>query len=100
MYLRAVPLLEKLKARFEWLEREDLRVGVLYLSPTEVAELEKADPMHFDRCAIRQLRETGIRGHLWGATVYESELVPPGHVCIIQDGLDAKLVDGAACVVL
>ena len=94
-------LLEKLKARFDWLEREDLRVGQLYLNPAQVAELEKPEQIQeFDRCAMRLLRETGIRGVLWGATVYVSELVPPGRVCIIQDGLDARLVNGEACVTL
>lgn len=90
-------LLDKLRARFEWLEREDLRVGLLYLNAGQIAELGE-HRQDFDVCATRQLREAGIRGALWGATVFESDLVPDNHVCIVQDGLDVKLVDGAACV--
>lgn len=94
-------LLDKLKARFEWLEREDLRVGLLYLNPREIAELyEHHRKNEFDVCAVKQLREAGIRGYLWGVTVLESELVPPGRVCIMQDGLEVKLVDASACVPL
>jgi len=91
-------LLEKLKARFEWLEREDLRVGLLYLNPKEIAELKGHE--EFDPCASKQLRDLGIRGYLWGTTVFESELVPENHVCIVQDGLKVELVDRAACVSL
>ncbi len=93
-------LLHKLKARFEWLEREDLRVGRLYLNPKEIAELEKVGLENYDRVNMRQLRELGIRGALWGATVYESDIVPENHVCILQDGLEVTLIDRAACVSL
>lgn len=92
-------LIDKLKGRFEWLEREDLRVGMLYLNPKEIAELE-TEPKEFDRNNMKALRVTGLRGHLWGAAVIESTLVPEGHVCIVQDGLEAVLVDRAACVAL
>ena len=93
-------LLHLLRDKFEWLEKAGLRVGSIYLSQADIRTLEDAPPMHFDRVDILELRRTGLRGSLWGAHVFESDLVPARHVAVLPDGFEGKLVDTAACVPL
>lgn len=90
-------ILDRLEARFKWLEREDLRVGSIYLCAEDILELEKFKDT-YDKICVRQLIEAGFVGALWMANVRISDVVPPGYVCIVQDGLEVTSISREACV--
>lgn len=74
------------------------KVGKVWLSQVHIDLLEGTkgwDPVH-----QRAVRETGLRGLLWGAQVYVSDVLPPNHVAILPDGFDGTLVDGAGSMPL
>jgi hypothetical protein len=92
-------LLDLIHGSMAHFERLDLRVGRIWLNPVQADELENAPMMVFDRICDPYVRRAspGIRGALFGVTVYASDLVPPMHIAILPDGFDGKLVDSAAC---
>jgi hypothetical protein len=95
-------IIERMKAVFAWIEREDLRVGDLWLNPQQVVEL--GDVPGWYATSSRAVREATLEskgaevaGFLWGARVFESSLVPVNHIAAVPADLDARLVGGAAC---
>ena len=92
-----ITILDRLVDRFRWLEREDLRVGTIYLREEDILELEKY-PSDYDKICVMDLLEAGFKGSLWGAQVKVSDVVPPGRLCIIQEGLEVKSISAEACV--
>jgi hypothetical protein len=97
-------IIKRLKEVFAWMERRDLRVGELWLHSNQVNELVEAKDPGWDRVAQRAvlmgyLESKGALnvGFLWGACVFEAEIVPENHVGVIPDGWEAKLIDPAGC---
>lgn len=90
-------LLQALSSKFKKIEKWGMRVGSLWLREEDVDLL--ATHQDFDRNAngtlLMHLPE--LRGYLWGATVNASPHVPEGHVAIIQDDFDAKLLGPGGC---
>ena len=94
-------LLRQVVKSFEHIEKMGLRVGDMYLHLNDVRLLE-TDSTHLDRVEDSRTKSAmpGIVGYLYGARVFESELVPEEHIALIPDGIEGRLVDSAACVPL
>jgi hypothetical protein len=89
---------------FEWIEQRGMRVGDVWLHPKQAQELFVRHPDVFDREVepkilryYAELKGATLLGYIFGARVFESEIVVENHVGIIPDGWDAKLVDSAGC---
>ena len=86
-------LLEKVGDAFAWIERMNLRVGEIWLHPDEAAVL-KTERGEFDAICSWNVKQATKRpeqhgeyiGMLWGAKVFESDLVVPQHICAVPDG--------------
>jgi hypothetical protein len=99
-------IIERLKKVFGWIEERDMRVGELWLHPKQVAELEAANDPGWDKVASRVVQQmvAETKGGalyvalLWGASVYQSEMVIEDHVAALPDGWNAKLIDSSACM--
>lgn len=98
-------IIERLKKVFTWIEERDLRVGELWLHPKQVVELNESKDIGWDRVASHHVREetkkqkgAPLVGFLYGANVYESEIVVADHVVALPSGLDVKLLDSTACM--
>ncbi len=78
-------------------ENLDLRVQKIWLNPAQLKELAGQDD--FDPNGLRQLEEAmpGYKGGIYGAMVFESDLVPPMHIAVLPDGFDGGLIDSVAC---
>ena len=84
-------LIEKrLRDAFTRYEALGFRVAKVWLRQEEIDQLP---PEVFDRVN----HEAGL---LWGAQVFVSDKLPPGHVAILPDGFDGNLVDGAGSMPL
>ncbi len=97
-------IIERMKGVFGWIEQWDMRVGELWLHPKQVEELNAANDPGWDRVAQRAVveayrEEKGalLIGYLWGAYVFQSEIVVPDHVVALPTGLQVKLLDSTAC---
>lgn len=96
-------LLARIGEAFKWVERQDMRVGEVWLHPDDVAVLLE-DWGAIDRVAQRAVIEAMARpeqggrylGQVFGASVYESGKVRPAHVCIVPEGW--KVVDPSSCM--
>jgi len=91
---------------FGWMETAGLRVGQVWLHPGEV-EVLMGDREHFDPVSDTRVRDAHLEtvgaplvGFFFGAMVFSSELVVPGHMALLPDGFQARLVEGTACVPL
>lgn len=92
-------LLGQLADRFAWLEKEGVRVGMVWISSEDAHSLESSGAVSMPVSDV--LREPmNYVGNLWGAKVYHSLLVTPGHVALVPRGMEAKLVDSEACIPL
>jgi len=98
-------IIERLKKVFTWIEERDLRVGELWLHPKQIAELIESKDPGWDKVASLYVREetkkwrgAPLVGLLYGANVYESEIVVEDHVVALPSGLDVKLIDSTACM--
>jgi hypothetical protein len=96
---------DRLVVIFHWIEQWDLRVGDLWLHPKQVVELDAEQSLGFDKIASARVRDSFLDskgapyvGIYAGARVFASELVVENHVVAVPDGLDAKLIDKAACM--
>jgi len=99
-------LLESLAEAFGWLEARGLRVGRLWLNKREI-DLLLTEKDAFDRESNRTVLDgvseqagASFVGYLWGAHTFESPEVPEGHIAILPDDFDAKLIGSAACMPL
>lgn len=98
-------IIERVKKVFEWIELRDLRVGELWLNPKQTGELNDSKHSGYDKIADLRVRDAylelkGARlvAHLWGARVFESDMVPEDHVGALPDDWDAKLIGSAGCM--
>lgn len=98
-------IIERLKKVFTWIEERDLRVGELWLHPKQVEELVVANPEGWDRIAQRAVIQGYVEekgalyvGLLWGAQVFQSEIVVEDHVAALPTGWRARLLDSTACM--
>ena len=92
---------------FDWIQKMDLRVGSIWRPPREVAVLEEGGTPFFDRVNDPRVRDAYLEtvgspyvGILFGALVFSSEVVVPGHGAILPHGFEARLVEGTACIAL
>ena len=90
---------------FEWLEAQGLRVGSIWLNPKQARELFVGHRDVFDRevdpIILRHhvvTKGATLLGYLFGALVFEADLVPYNHVGAIPEDWDAKLLGSAGCM--
>jgi hypothetical protein len=98
-----VSILVRLRDAFNRLEQWDMRVGDVWLHPSQVEELRKH--VEFDRISSFRVERAFVeskgalyKGMLFGARVFESEIVPVNHVGLVSDGWESKLTDRAGCM--
>jgi hypothetical protein len=98
-------IVERLKKVFEWIERMDLRVGDIWLNPKQVAELEAEKHPGYDKIADGRVRDAYLElkgakcvAYLWGARVFDTDMVPEDHVGALPSDWDAKLTGSAGCM--
>jgi hypothetical protein len=88
------------------IESYDRVVRSIYLNKAEInLLLTRADV--FDPAACREVvrhlsQEYGAEfiGYLYGAIVFQSEMVPEWHAIIFQDGIIARIIDPTAALPL
>jgi hypothetical protein len=106
VYWGLMDIIERLKKVFGWIEERDLRVGELWLHPRQVAELEAAKDPGWDKVVSRAVQQMAAEAKggalyvalLWGAAVYQSEMVVEDHCAALPAGWSAKLIDSSACM--
>jgi hypothetical protein len=98
-------IIERLRNVFGWIEERDMRVCELWLHPKQVAELDASNNPGWDRVNQRAVMRAYLDtkgainvGFLWGALVFESEIVVENHVAALPDGWEARLVNSSACM--
>jgi hypothetical protein len=103
-------ILAKIHNAWKRFEEMDLRVGTIWLNPTDMAELAKFRGADFDPFAPevrRMLIEAGgspglpaqpgtPEGHLWGAEVRCTPEIVDNHVAIAPDGMRVSSLDKTA----
>jgi hypothetical protein len=97
-------LLDGISRAFRVIEENDLRVGAIWLNPREVSALETSARAHYDKVNDPRVRRSHMatvgapfEGMIFGAKVFSSGVVVPGHIAILPDGFEARLVDSSAC---
>ncbi len=96
-------LLASISRAFRAIEMCDLRVGAIWLHPREILTLGTDAPGFFDKVNDPRVKASYMdvvgapfEGLLFGAKVFSSEVVVPGHIAILPDGFQAKLTDSCA----
>jgi hypothetical protein len=104
-HLSAEGIVRRLIRVFEGVEQLGMRVGDVWLHPKQAKELLVGHADVFDREVDPQilrhyieLKGATLLGYIFGARVFESEIVPENHVGAIPDDWDARLVGSAGCM--
>jgi hypothetical protein len=93
-------LLSKLRTYFNTYEGLGVRVGKVWLNADQVAELRTEKEFTQEPNTTLYLRSSQLVGYLWGACVYQSDIVPANHAAFLQDDIDGALIGTAACMPL
>jgi hypothetical protein len=98
-------IVERLRGVFGWVEERGMRVGDVWLHPNQAKELLVGHVEVFDRETVPQQLRNAIEtkggvllGYIFGARVYQSEIIVENHVALVPDGWDVKLLQGASCM--
>jgi hypothetical protein len=62
------------------IERNDLRVGSLFMNAREYADIRRSMRDALDVGTHREILATGLMGTLWGAQVFVSSVFPAGRI--------------------
>jgi hypothetical protein len=90
---------------FAYFEKDGLNVGSVFLNPKDILALRSqaakwtmvGNPLF----AETQFPDMGkFVGWIWGAKVFETDVVPPGRVCLLPEGVRGKPTSAASCRVL
>ena len=101
---RGADIIERLRKVFLRVGEMDQAVGDVWLHPKQIQELHASrdpgwDRIHSGFVMTMNLETRGglYIGMLWGAQVYQSEVVPEDHCAVVPRGFEAKLVSPEGC---
>jgi len=98
--LREPLLLDKIRTYFSTYEGLGVKVGRVWLNADQVTELRKSKDFEQELNPTLHVHSALLVGYLWGACVYQSNIVPVNHAAFLQDDIDGALIGTAACMPL